>query len=87
MKCTLSDVVNVKVLDGYTLHLQFDDGFQGDVDISKVVPFKGVFEPLNSKDFFSRVVVNSDIGTICWENGADLSPTFLRNYIKNKKKM
>jgi len=81
-QCSLVDVVDVKVLDGYRLYLQFDDGAQGQVDISKLVPFQGVFEPLNDKRFFEKVSVNSDIGTICWENGADLSPTYLREHIE-----
>lgn len=78
------DVIGVTVLKGYELHLQFDDGSHGNVDISKLVPFSGVFEPLKNKDFFSRVHVNSDIGTICWENGADLSPTYLHENIQGK---
>jgi Protein of unknown function (DUF2442) len=86
MKCTLVDVVSVKVLDGYKLHLEFDDGAQGDVDVSKLIPFKGIFEPLSNKAFFSRVAVNPDIGTIYWENGADLSPTYLREHIQQVNK-
>lgn len=83
-QCSLVDVVDVKVLDGYRLYLQFDDGAHGQVDISKLVPFQGVFESLNDKRFFEKVSVNADIGTICWENGADLSPTYLRENIEIK---
>ena len=79
------DVIKAKFLKGYTLHLQFDDGTQGNVDISKLIPFKGVFKPLKNKDFFARVFVNSDIGTICWENGADLSPTYLKENLYQEK--
>lgn len=82
MRCSNVDVTKVTVLNDYNLHLEFDDGSQGDVDISKIVPFRGVFEPLKDKSFFSRVSVNSDIGTICWENGADLSPSLLRDKIE-----
>ena len=82
--CNL-DVVSVKVLPEYKLYLQFEDGSDGKVDISKLVPFKGVFEPLKDKAFFSRVYVNPDIGTICWENGADLSPTYLYQQIQATK--
>lgn len=85
MKCTNVDVTDVKVLSGYKLHLTFDDGISGDVDISKLVPFKGIFERLKDKKFFSEVKVNHDIGTICWENGADLSPTLLHESIQSKK--
>lgn len=82
MKCANIDVIEVKVLNDYKLHLTFDDGVSGDVDISKLVSFKGVFERLKDRKFFSEVRVNRDIGTICWENGADLSPTLLHESIQ-----
>lgn len=85
MQCKQVDVIKVKVLNDYKLYLQFDNGSQGNVDISKLVPFKGLFAPLKNKDFFSKVSINSDIGTIYWENGADLSPTYLLEnlHVKN----
>ncbi len=82
MKCHPIDVVEVKVVKDYQLFLRFQDGKSGIVDISKIVPFKGVFEPLNDKTFFSTVSINKDIGTICWHNGADLSPSYLRKHLK-----
>ena len=85
MKCQPIDVIDVKVLEDYKVKLQFEDGSVGVVDISKVVPFEGIFEPLNDKHFFDQVSVNPDIGTICWENGADLSPTYLRAKIQPEK--
>ena len=85
MKCTNVDVIEVKVLNDYNFYLIFDDGISGDLDISKLVSFKGIFEPLKDRKFFSQVKVNHDIGTICWDNGADLSPTFLHGSIKAKK--
>ena len=68
------DVIEVKYLKDYELYLVFQDGTRGHVDISKIIPFKGVFEALKDKDFFASVFVNQDIGTICWRNGADISP-------------
>jgi hypothetical protein len=85
MKCTNVDVIKVKVLNDYKLNLTFDDGISGDIDISKLVSFKGIFEPLKDRKFFSQVRVNRDIGTICWSNGADFSPTFLHESIQTKK--
>lgn len=84
MRYTLVDIIEVKVLGGYRLHLAFDDGIEGNVDISKLVPFKGIFEPLHDKAFFSRVSVNAELGTICWENGADISPEYLRKSIQTE---
>ena len=85
MKCQHIDVIAVEVVKDYIVRLKFDDGYCGIVDISEIIPFKGVFEPLNDKNFFSKVVVNPEIGTICWENGADLSPTYLREKIQQEK--
>jgi len=75
------DAVDVKVLQDYKLYLQFDDGSQGEVDIAKLISFEGVFEPLKDKTYFNSVSVNSEIGTICWDNGADISPSFLHKQI------
>ena len=84
MHCSLVDVIEVEVLKNYELHLKFDDGSDGNIDISKVIPFKGIFAPLKDKSFFSRVTLRPEVGTICWENGADLSPSFLRENIRKE---
>ena len=75
MQCSNVDVIKMKVLEHYKLYLQFSDGKQGDVDIS----------PLKDERFFAGVTINPDIGTICWKNGADISPTYLHKNIKSKK--
>lgn len=75
------DVIQVTTLEDYKLHLRFEDGSAGEVDISKIVPFNGVFEPLKNKAFFDRVFVNTELGTICWTNGADLAPSYLYEHI------
>ena len=86
LKYCHADVIQVEALRDYTLHLRFSDGSEGNVDISKLVPFNAVFEQLKDKAFFSRVTINPDIGTICWENGADLSPAYLPENIQPSKK-
>jgi hypothetical protein len=41
-------------------------------------PMKGeIFEPLRDIDYFKTVQVNTDIDTIVWANGADISLDFL----------
>ena len=84
MKCGHVDVTKVKVIADYRLHLTFNNGVSGEIDISKLVPFDGIFAPLKDKNYFSQVKVNSDIGTICWENGADLAPEWLYEHIQKK---
>jgi hypothetical protein len=73
----LKDIVDVQPLAGYQLHLRFDDGVEGIVDISQIIEFTGIFTPLNNPDYFAKVRVNHDLGTIQWENEADLDPVVL----------
>lgn len=71
------DVVEVRPLKGYRLRLRFADGASGIVDVSSRVPFKRVFAPLRDPEYFRRVRVNADLGTVVWPNGADLDPVVL----------
>ena len=80
----LYDIIEVKVIKNYTLYLSFENGVQGEVDISKIVPFKGLFSKLRDKEYFSTVYVNKDLGTIVWDNGADLSPSYLYSVVSSK---
>jgi hypothetical protein len=73
----LKDVTEVKFLDGYRLHLRFEDGVEGVVDLAEIVQFSGVFAPIEERAYFVQVRVNPDIGTICWPNGADIDPDVL----------
>ncbi len=71
------DVVEVQTLGGYRLLLTFEGGERREVDISKLVPFDGVFAPLKDESYFRQVRINPDVGTIVWPNGADFCPDVL----------
>ena len=73
----LKDIVFVKPLEGYRLHLRFDDGIEGIVDVAKLVPLRGIFAPLKDASEFVKVHVNAELGTVEWECGADLDPVVL----------
>jgi hypothetical protein len=55
------------------------DGLVAAVDLSAKVQGDGgpVFEPLRDEAFFAHVVVDEELGTIVWPNGADLAPDVL----------
>ncbi|MCH9628195.1 MAG: hypothetical protein S4CHLAM2_18500 [Chlamydiales bacterium] len=80
----LYDIVEVKVVQDYTLFLRFEDGAEGQVNISQAVPFEGIFAKLKDPSYFKTVHVHSELGTIVWDNGADLSPEYLYTLIVNK---
>lgn len=71
-------ITEAQVLGGYRLRLTFDDGLAGDVDLSYLRDWDGVFEPLHDPDAFARVHVDPEAGTVTWpEAGADLAPEVL----------
>jgi hypothetical protein len=73
----LKDVVEVRPLGGYRVHLRFEDGVEGNLDLSDVITFEGIFRPLRDETEFARVRVHDELGTVVWPNGADLDPDVL----------
>jgi hypothetical protein len=69
-------VTGVKYLSEYKLLLTFEDGTPRSVDLADHLDGE-VFEPLKNVNAFKTVQLNSDLDTIVWENGADMSPDFL----------
>ena len=73
----LKDIVSANPLGGYCLHLCFEDGVQGVVDLGTVISFRGIFAPLQDPGYFERVRVDPDLGSVSWPNGADVDPDVL----------
>jgi hypothetical protein len=73
----LKDIVAAKALGDYRLHLQFEDGVEGVLDLAAHLSFHGVFEPLADPSYFAQVRVDPELGTVAWPNGADLDPDVL----------
>ena len=69
----LHDVISVEVSGESRLSLTFDDGTVGEVDFTGR-EWRGVFEPLRDTDYFTRVTVDAEAGTVTWPNGADMAP-------------
>ena len=80
----LKDVIEATPLDGYRIRLQFEDGVVGELDLSTIIRFEGVFAPLKDLNRFRELRVHPDLGTIFWPNGADLDPAVLYSRITGK---
>jgi hypothetical protein len=72
----LVHVIDVQCLGGHRLRLGFDDGSSGEVDFSGE-SWTGVFAPLAEPQYFARVRLDEELGTIVWPNGADIAPETL----------
>ena len=62
-------VVEVKPREGYTIWLRFDDGVEGEVDLSDMID--GVFEVLKDRVVFEQVHVLED-GAVGWSDDLDM---------------
>jgi hypothetical protein len=76
-------IIKVKVLPGYRLVLEFDDGVSGAVDLSESVG-KGVFALWRDPLAFNRVRIGSS-GELVWDDQIDLCPDALYLKVTGKK--
>lgn len=60
----------------HCLKLKFDDGVEKEVYVFPKL--RGpVFEPLKDPEYFRKVRVDDEAGTVVWPNGADFAPEAL----------
>ncbi len=74
-------IVEARYERDYTVHVRFDDGTEGEVDLRDELHGE-VFEPLKDLRVFAQVSVHPDFHTLCWPNGADFAPEFLYDIVR-----
>ena len=83
-------VVDAKLIKDFRLHLQFDNGESGSVDLKEVIlnDKRSIFEPLKNKEYFKKFKLDS--WTVVWPNDFGFAPEFLYELLiaqnKNKRK-
>ena len=77
----LPHVITARYVSGYTVWVQFDDGAEGEIDLSAELHGE-VFQPLRNVDYFREFTVHPELRTLVWPNGADFAPEFLRSSLK-----
>lgn len=70
-------LIDAKPLEGYAVHVGFEDGLTADVDLSYLLDYGGVFETLRDPAYFRQLRADSEAGTIVWPNKADIAPETL----------
>lgn len=76
-------VTAAKYLGDYRVWLAFNDGTEGEADLSDRLHGQ-VFEPLRDKSLFSQVAFDPEADTIVWPNGADMAPEYLHSLVKQQ---
>ena len=70
-------ISSVHMLDGFRVRLTFTDGSTRNIDLE---PFLNgpIFQPVRENpELFRTVHVDEELGTIVWDNGADICPDVL----------
>jgi hypothetical protein len=70
-------LIEAHSLGGHTVHVRFEDGTIADVDLSYLLDYGGVFEPLRDPTYFAQLRADAEAGTIVWPNNADIAPETL----------
>jgi hypothetical protein len=70
-------LLEAKPIEGFSAHVRFEDGTVADVDLSYLLDYGGVFEPLRDASFFAQLRVDDETATITWPNEADIAPETL----------
>jgi len=68
-------IAEVKALQGYRLWLRYEDGVEGEVDLSDIAG-RGVFAAWNERGFFESVRIDKS-GALAWGDSLDLCPDAL----------
>jgi hypothetical protein len=77
----LPRIVDAQYVSHLTVWLRFNDGVEGEVDLSRDLDGP-MFESLRDSEMFRRFVLHPELRTLVWPNGADLAPEFLRSKLK-----
>jgi hypothetical protein len=70
-------ILEAEPQDGYVVRVRFEDGTAADVDLSYLLEYGGVFEPLRDPTYFRSLRTDREAGTIVWPNDADIAPETL----------
>jgi len=71
-------VTQAKYCGDYKVWLSFNDGAEGEVDLTSEL-YGELFLPLKDKNFFKSFSLEGH--TLSWSNVADFAPEFLREQI------
>ena len=74
-------VTDAKLVRDFVVWVRFNDGSEGEVDLSGELEGP-VFESLKDPKVFAQLKLDPDTHTLVWPNGADLAPEFLHEHVR-----
>lgn len=84
----LREVVSVHATGPTSLHLVFDDGLAGELDLNEFERWTGVFQALRGDpQLFAQVAVHPETKVVCWPNDVDMDSDVLHARLVARLKM
>ncbi len=77
-------LIDATLVEGYVVQVRFEDGLTADVDLSYLLDYGGVFEPLRDLEYFRQLRADAVAGTIVWPNEADIAPETLYAHARRR---
>ncbi len=77
--------LSVEPRDNYRLWVAFNNGAQGEIDLSGEL-WGEMFKPLKDPAIFKTAHQHPELGTVAWANGADFAPEFLFELMQKQTK-
>lgn len=77
-------VTSAKVSSDHSLCLKFDDGTHCEVNLAAELTGP-IFEELLDPEHFKQAYVDPELRSVCWPNGADFAPEFLKRLVLAKQ--
>jgi hypothetical protein len=72
-------VTAFEIVEPFVLDVEFDDGTQRQIDLRPVLR-GALYGPLRDVAIFERVVIDPEVHTLVWPNGADFDPVTLHDW-------
>ncbi len=79
MKHAIHRVTGFEIVGPYSLEVSFEDGVSQSIDLEPVLEGE-LYGPLRDPAVFERVLIDPEIGTLVWPNGADFDPATLHDW-------
>jgi hypothetical protein len=71
------DVVSAEYRGDYRIHVTFENGRSGEVDVRRFIERGGVYAPLRDENFLKRFHIDEEFGVLAWGDRIDIAPETL----------
>jgi hypothetical protein len=84
MNHSVHRVVSFEITGTYALRVHFDDATVQTINFEPVLAGE-LYAPLRDEMLFKRVIIDPEVHTLVWPNGADFDPATLHDWTQHEQ--